>query len=155
MVATSLEIKTSRESEERNWAMSWQPHWRRTSLYTPFAKWNPCRERRGVTVQYRHAQASITTYSAVLCCFVLHGRFCSNENVVPWLKLLLGCADVLYPVSLLFCCLFVFFLVSGYVNTLWFLMTKKKLKMPIFQEVHFLMTDFPLFNVCIVNCTYV
>lgn len=36
----------------------------------------------GVTVELRHAQRSIVTHSAVLCCSVLHEQICSNENVL-------------------------------------------------------------------------
>lgn len=36
---------------------------------------------KGVTVGYRHAQRSIVTYSAVLCCSVLHGQICTNVIV--------------------------------------------------------------------------
>lgn len=88
-------------------------------LSTQFPKRNLPREWQEVAVGHRHAQGSIAIYSAVLCCSVLHGQFCWNENVlVHRLKWLMGCADVLH--LLCFFCSFCFYLIlffamSGYV----------------------------------------
>lgn len=120
-------------------------------LSTQFPKRNPSRGWQGVTVGYRHAQRSIATYSAVLCCSVLHGQFCSK-------KMLLfidsnDCNGMCWCLTPSLC----FFSLRCQVMywTLWFLMKwKNKSKCLFSKKVDFFNDRFFPFNVCIVNCTY-
>lgn len=72
------------------------------------------------------------TYSAVLCCSVLHGQFCSNENVIVCsLNQLMS-----YTFALFLFCFGVFSAMSDYImNSV--VSIEEWCKIPIFKKVDF------------------